>query len=98
MTTVFIESILQLRPTLAVFDCDGTLWSGDLRVRFFDWELRSGIFTAETVRRMRSRYAGYKEGKISEDDMCGEMVRLHTGMRAEAVLRLSDELSNENFV
>jgi HAD superfamily phosphoserine phosphatase-like hydrolase len=96
--SVFIESILQLRPTLAVFDCDGTLWSGDLGERFFDWELRSGIFADETLRRMRSRYAEYKEGKISEDDMCGEMVTLHTGMREQEVLRLSDEFFNENFV
>src|SRR3982751_3142827 len=64
----FIESILQLRPTLAVFDCDGTLWSGDVGERFFDWELRNGIFSDATVGKMRSRYAEYKAGKVSEDE------------------------------
>lgn len=94
----FIESILQLRPTLAVFDCDGTLWSGDLGERFFNWELGSAIFPNEMVRRMRSRYAEYQEGKVSEDDMCGEMVTLHKGMREEELLRLSREFFSENFV
>ena len=26
---------------------------------------------------MRARYADYKAGKVSEDDMCGEMVTMH---------------------
>ena len=95
---LFIESILQLRPTLAVFDCDGTLWSGDVGERFFDWELRNGIFSDEVVSRMRARYAEYKAGKVSEDDMCGEMVTLHQGMREEEVLRLSAEFFQAKFV
>jgi phosphoserine phosphatase len=94
----FIDSILQLRPTLAVFDCDGTLWSGDVGERFFDWELRNGVFSHEVVRGMRARYAEYKAGKVSEDDMCGEMVTLHKGMREDEVLRLSAAFFNENFV
>ena len=94
----FVDSILDLRPTLAVFDCDGTLWSGDVGERFFDWELRSGIFADETVRRIRSRYADYKAGRVSEEDMCGEMVTLHVGMREEEVVRLSDEFFEANFV
>jgi phosphoserine phosphatase len=94
----FIESILQLRPTLAVFDCDGTLWSGDVGERFFDWELRNGIFSDATVGKMRSRYAEYKAGKVSEDEMCGEMVTLHTGMREAEVIRLSGEFFDQNFV
>ena len=95
--STFIDSILQLRPTLAVFDCDGTLWSGDIGERFFDWELRNGIFADQTVARMRSRYADYKAGKVSEDDMCGEMVTLHKGMREEEVVRLSAEFFEANF-
>ncbi len=30
---------------------------------------------------MRARYAEYKAGKVSEDDMCGEMVTMHKGLR-----------------
>lgn len=95
--STFIDSILQLRPTLAVFDCDGTLWSGDVGERFFDWELRNAIFADQTVARMRLRYADYKAGKVTEDDMCGEMVTLHKGMREEEVMRLSAEFFDTSF-
>ena len=33
--TEFIESVLSLRPRVAAFDCDGTLWSGDAGKRTF---------------------------------------------------------------
>ena len=34
---------------------------------------------------MRDRYAEYKAGKVSEEDMCGEMVCMHEGL-TEAVM------------
>lgn len=92
-----IESVLALRPTLAVFDCDGTLWSGDAGEGFFDWELRRGVFSDAIVRRIRARYADYKAGKVSEDDMCGEMVTLHKGLREESVLSLAKEFFDQHF-
>jgi len=39
----FIESVLALRPEIAVFDCDGTLWSGDAGRDFFYWEIERGV-------------------------------------------------------
>jgi HAD superfamily phosphoserine phosphatase-like hydrolase len=93
-----IDSILRLRPTLAVFDCDGTLWSGDAGERFFDWELKRGVVPPDVVRWARARYADYKAGKVSEDDMCGEMVTLHKGLREDEILRLSKEFFEANFV
>jgi HAD superfamily phosphoserine phosphatase-like hydrolase len=93
-----IESILRLRPTLAVFDCDGTLWSGDAGERFFDWELKRGVVAPAVARWARARYADYKGGRVSEDDMCGEMVTLHKGLHEEDLLRLSNEFFQENFV
>jgi phosphoserine phosphatase len=92
-----IDSIFRLRPTLAVFDCDGTLWSGDAGERFFDWELKRGVVSEEVVRWARARYADYKLGKVSEDEMCGEMVTLHKGLREGEVLRLSSEFFEEHF-
>jgi phosphoserine phosphatase len=92
-----IDSILRLRPTLAVFDCDGTLWSGDVGERFFDWELKRGVVSDEIVRWARARYVDYKAAKVSEDDMCGEMVTLHKGLRADEVLRLSAAFFEEHF-
>lgn len=92
-----IESILRLRPTLAVFDCDGTLWSGDVGERFFDWELKRGVVCDQVVRWARARYEEYQAGNVSEDDMCGEMVTLHKGLREEEVLRLSAQFFEEHF-
>ena len=55
----FIQQVLAARPAIAVFDCDGTLWSGDAGADFFYWEMtrdtsrprffrRSGIVTTNT--------------------------------------------------
>ena len=76
----FLQSVLRLKPRLAVFDCDGTLWEGDAGEGFFDWELKQGVVSDAIVRWARPRYADYKAGKVSEDDMCGEMVTMHRGM------------------
>jgi phosphoserine phosphatase len=96
-SSTLIESILSLRPTLAVFDCDGTLWSGDAGEGFFDWELSRGVLADDIVRWARARYADYKAGKVSEDDMCGEMVTIHKGLREAEVLRLADEFFEQHF-
>jgi HAD superfamily phosphoserine phosphatase-like hydrolase len=93
-----IESVLRLAPRLAVFDCDGTLWSGDAGEGFFDWELKRGIVPDDVVRWARARYADYREGKVSEDDMCGEMVTLHKGLAEAKVLSLARQFFEENFV
>jgi phosphoserine phosphatase len=81
----FLESVLRLKPQIAAFDCDGTLWSGDAGERFFDWEIKRGIVSAEIGAAMRARYVKYKAGHVSEDDMCGEMVTMHEGL-TEAVM------------
>ena len=76
----FLDAVLHLQPRLAVFDCDGTLWAGDAGEGFFEWELNQGVVSDEIVQWARPRYANYKAGKVSEDDMCGEMVTMHRGL------------------
>ena len=93
-----IESILAVDPKLAVFDCDGTLWSGDAGESFFDWELKRGVVSDDVVRWARARYAEYKEGKVSEEQMCGEMVTLHRGLKETEVLRFARQFFEENFL
>lgn len=93
-----IDSVLALNPRLAVFDCDGTLWSGDAGEGFFDWELKRGVVSDDLVRWARTRYAAYREGKVSEDAMCGEMVTLHAGLKESDVLRFAKEFFEANFV
>ena len=94
----FIDLVTSLNPRLAVFDCDGTLWSGDAGEGFFDWELKRGVVSDEIVRWARARYADYRAGKVSEDEMCGEMVTLHQGLKESDVLALGRQFFEENFV
>jgi phosphoserine phosphatase len=93
----FIGSVLQLQPELAVFDCDGTLWGGDAGEGFFDWELKRGLVSGETVTWARGRYASYLAGKVSEDDMCAEMATLHDGLSEDKVLRAAHDYFNERM-
>src|ERR1700719_1946174 len=77
----FLESVLQLAPLVAAFDCDGTLWAGDAGERFFDWELKAGDVVPDvSVAALRERYASYKRGEVDETTMCGEMVTMHRGV------------------
>jgi len=95
--TQFIESVLRLGPQVAAFDCDGTLWSGDAGETFFDWEMKRGIVSEEVARAVRARYAEYKAGKVSEEDMCGEMVTMHKGLSESAVMEVATEFMTSHF-
>jgi HAD superfamily phosphoserine phosphatase-like hydrolase len=95
--TQFIESVLRLAPRVAAFDCDGTLWSGDAGETFFDWEIKRGIVSEEVARAMRARYAEYRAGKVSEEDMCGEMVTMHKGLSESAVMGAATEFMTSHF-
>jgi phosphoserine phosphatase len=86
----FVESVLSLKPRIATFDCDGTLWSGDAGEGFFSWELEHGLVSDEIARWARERYADYKAGNVAEDVMCGEMVTMHRGLREEVVQQACD--------
>jgi phosphoserine phosphatase len=81
----FIESVMALKPGLAVFDCDDTLWLGDSGADFFYWEIERGMLPADVARWAVARYADYKAGKVDEETMCGEMVTINAGM-PEALL------------
>jgi len=93
----FIESVLRLSPQVAAFDCDGTLWSGDAGETFFDWEIREKVVPAEVGKAMRARYAEYKAGKVSEDEMCGEMVTMHKGIPESRMLEVAADFMAHSF-
>ena len=86
----FVEGVLTLKPQVATFDCDGTLWSGDAGEGFFSWELEQGLVSEEIVQWARSRYADYKAGQVAEEVMCGEMVTMHRGLQEEVVQQACD--------
>ena len=94
LQTEFIESVLSLKPRVAAFDCDGTLWSEDAGEGFFHWELdlapEIGLLPEPIVQWARPRHADYKAGRVDEDTMCGEMVTMHRGLREEVVQQAAD--------
>ncbi len=83
--TQFIESVLALNPAIAVFDCDGTLWSGDAGADFFYWEMEHGLVSREVADWARGRYKEYEAGRVDEEQMCGEMVTMNRGLRYDAL-------------
>ena len=87
----FIATVLDLKPRIAAFDCDGTLWSGDAGEGFFSWELEQGLVSDEIARWARPRYADYRAGNVPEEIMCGEMVAMHRGLREEIVQQAADK-------
>jgi phosphoserine phosphatase len=83
----FIESVLEKKPRLAVFDCDGTLWEADSGEKFFRWEMKRGLVSQEVADQLTARYELYRRGEVSEDDMCGEMVTMHEGLSSAEIER-----------
>jgi phosphoserine phosphatase len=88
--TEFVESVLTLKPRVATFDCDGTLWSGDAGEGFFSWEMQQGLVSEEIASSMRQRYADYRAGHVREEVMCGEMVTMHRGLQEKVVQQACD--------
>jgi phosphoserine phosphatase len=93
--TQFVESVLALKPAVAVFDCDGTLWSGDAGADFFYWEIERGIVSREVGEWARARYREYEVGKVSEEQMCGEMVTMNRGLSHEFLLVAAAEFYDD---
>ena len=90
LQTEFIESVLNLKPRLATFDCDGTLWSPDAGEGFFAWEMEQGLVSEQVAQWARKRYAAYKAGQVAEEVMCGEMVTMHRGLQEDLVQQACD--------
>jgi phosphoserine phosphatase len=95
--TQFIDSVLRLAPRVAAFDCDGTLWAGDAGETFFDWEMKQGVISSEIALAMRARYLEYKAGKVSEEEMCGQMVTMHKGLAESTVMNAAKEFMITKF-
>jgi phosphoserine phosphatase len=93
----FIDSVLRLEPKVAAFDCDGTLWSGDAGEGFFTWEVENNVVSTEVAGAVRARYAEYKTGKVSEDDMCAELVTMHKGMTETALMQAATNFIDRAF-
>ena len=83
----FHRAVLTLAPRIAVFDCDGTLWSGDAGYGFMLWSIETGLVSRNAADWMDSRYRLYRSGEISEVAICGEMVQLYTELEETELRR-----------
>jgi phosphoserine phosphatase len=83
----FHRAVLALQPRVAVFDCDGTLWSGDAGYGFMLWSIETGLVSRNAADWIDSRYRLYRSGDISEVAICGEMVQLYTGLEETELRR-----------
>lgn len=81
----FIASVLRVTPRTAVFDCDGTLWDGDMGAGFFYWEIEQGLIPDKVAAWAIPRYEDYKAGRVDEETMCGEMVTIHASLPEETI-------------
>jgi phosphoserine phosphatase len=77
----FERLVFASKPQVAVFDCDGTLWSGDAGSGFLTWSLEQGLVSRSTSDWIDSRHRAYRAGKVSEVKICGEMVQIYAGLR-----------------
>lgn len=87
-TEAFYESIWQVEPKLAVFDCDGTLWSPDAGSGYMNWTIDTGLLSPAATERLKKRHAMYHQGLVDEETICGEMTSIYAGI-PEADLRAS---------
>lgn len=91
----FVDHVLSLKPSIAVFDCDGTLWSGDAGADFYYWEIERGLVTPDVARWAIQRYEEYKAGQVNEEQMCGEMVTMNRGVSHERLQQAAREFFDE---
>jgi phosphoserine phosphatase len=77
----FERLVLDSKPKVAVFDCDGTLWSGDSGYGFMVWSLEKGLVSRSTSDWIDTRHRAYRSGKVSEEIICGEMMQIYAGLR-----------------
>jgi phosphoserine phosphatase len=87
---------------IAVFDCDGTLWSGDAGSGFMRWTIAQGLLSPEAVSWLDARYQGYLAGKVDELAICGQMLQVYRGlteaaMRSAAAEFFSTEIEHRIF-
>ena len=77
---MWMEAVVSSSPGVAVFDCDGTLWSADAGVGFMHWSLAEGLLSRAASDWLLERYKLYEEGSVDELTICGEMVQVYAGL------------------
>ena len=89
------DLVVQSAPKVAVFDCDGTLWSGDSGNGFMVWTIDQGLVSRSTSDWMDTRYRAYVAGSVSELQICGEMVQMYAGLHEQELRSAAARYFNE---
>lgn len=88
--------VFEATPKIAVFDCDGTLWGGDSGHGFMVWSIEQGLVSRSSSDWMDTRYRAYLAGKVSEAQICGEMVQVYAGLREQELRDAASRFFNEH--
>lgn len=96
-TEEFHQAVHALAPAIAVFDCDGTLWSGDAGSSFMNWTIERGLVSRDMLDWINRRYLGYQRGEVSELAICGEMVQMYQGLTEAEMRRAAREFFAERI-
>ena len=91
----FERLVHSANPKVAVFDCDGTIWSGDSGYGFMVWSLEQGLVSRSTTDWIDTRYRAYLAGHVSELEICGEMVQIYAGLREQELRAAAAEYVKE---
>ena len=75
--------VLSIGAKVAVFDCDGTLWSGDAGYGFMVWSIEQGLVSREVSDWIDTRHRAYQAGTVSELVICGEMTQMYSGVHED---------------
>jgi phosphoserine phosphatase len=81
------SAVLTSAPKIAVFDCDGTLWDGDAGLGFMNWSMEAGLLSRDASDWIDARHRLYRQGEVSEAEICGEMVQVYAGLREDELRR-----------
>jgi phosphoserine phosphatase len=87
----FEQSVLSRSPAVAVFDCDGTLWSGDAGYGFMVWSIDAGLVSRNASEWMDAQYRLYLSGQVSEEQICGEMVQVYADLHEDEIRHAAAE-------
>ncbi|MES2393571.1 MAG: HAD family hydrolase [Acidobacteriota bacterium] len=96
-TAEFYDRVHALSPSVAVFDCDGTLWSGDAGSSFMRWTMETGLLSPEATAWLNNRYEGYNRGEVSELEICGEMVQVYRGLSISSLRAAAAQFFRERI-
>ncbi|MGA7521561.1 MAG: haloacid dehalogenase-like hydrolase [Acidobacteriaceae bacterium] len=83
----FRQAVRAAAPRTAVFDCDGTLWNGDAGLGFMNWSMEAGLLSRDASDWIDDRHRLYRQDKVSELDICGEMVQVYASLRDDELRR-----------